>query len=692
MATNSSFLLQVTSNFIQHIKRKHPEAYEQFTANSASRSKRPRLSAVRTESNLVASVTTTAPPPPPASSGTSTIGVPAVELAASTAPQAIAQVPNELTMTTPRGAVVVASVTDSGTTAVDSGLPMTTTPMNGSVSVRNRHSGNNKMGRTNIRERIPVANVVSSIQAAASVSPDITLEKSLVSPTYRGAVVTDCEYAAALSDRLKCHVYIKREDCQPSGSPVFRAAYNYIASTPTSRSGVVVGMPSAPAVALAAQKNNKPCIAYVPENTPSSVVRFLEKNGANVNVAGRTNEESCRMARSKSTLINRTYMDLAGKTLLTGYAEATAGYATLALEILQNLPMVNKVFMAAGNALMFSGVSAILQRLGRDVKLIGVQLADPCHSEEDTVGAMDVDDPVDSSNETEGNDCTTDVSGKGWIRGQGSGSGVGDDGIEPDFADEGDWGAFVAETVTVTRKEASIAVRTVFEDCEGLVLSLFGALSVAGAEKLWRKDHAAHQSYVCVVSDPLRDFDALRMVAGDCFRYDTKHHFSIVDCSTREVNGFVRLMSGLCGQTENRTRILKVEFNGEWPIKLGVAVGNYEAYKSVLESMGFSIKTDERKVNEVEHRGSAGISADGAAEEESIVAYSMRLDEKGRLDVAQLLAEIGQCGEVRTVRYERDGSGIARVHMSWRAQGVRREVLEQEMRSRVMSFRRVDCE
>ena len=683
--------MQVTSNFIQHIKRKHVEAYEQFTANSGPRSKRPRLSSTpRTDNNSLTQQPPPPAPPPTTNSiviGASPIPTSTVDLTVNTsAVQNATSIHPELSLNSNR----VMSAADSVNTPPSNVLPITTTaPMNGvsggtPTQSRTRPSGNHGMGRTNIRERIPVTNVVSSIQAAVSVTPDVTLEKSLVSPTYRGAIVTDCEYAAALSNRLKCHVYIKREDCQPTGSPVFRAAYNYIASTPISRSGVVVGMPSAPAVALAALKNNKPCIAYVPQHTPASVIRFLEKNGATVNVAGRTDLESCRLARSRSTVVNRTYMDLAGKTLLTGYAEATAGYATLALEILQNLPMVNKVFMAAGNALMFSGVSAILQRLGRDVDLIGVQLIDECMPDDDLLDVDEVD-----SNELDDNvGAASGSDEKKWTRGR-AGGGWGDDGIEQDFADEGDWGAFVAETVTVTRKEASAAVRSVCEDCEGLVLSPFGALSVAGAEKLWQKNQLQHQSFVCVVSDPLRDFDALRMVASDCFRYDAKHEFSIVDCSTPEVNSIVTLMAGLSGETENRPRVLQVEFDGGWPIKLGVAITDRMAYKTKMERMGFSLKEEEEEeqMNEMSHRGSLGNRV--ISETESIVAYSMRIDENGRMDVAQLLTEIGRCGEVRTVRYKRDGSGIARIGVSWSANGMRREVLEQEIRNRVMSYRRV---
>ncbi len=144
-------------------------------------------------------------------------------------------------------------------------------------------------------------------------------------------------------------------------------------------------MPSASAVALAAQRNNKPCMAYVPTSTAHATLRALQKYGANVHIAGESDMESSRIALSKASTVNRTYVDLAGKHLLTGHAEATAGYATLGLVILQHLPLADKVFMAAGNALMFSAVSSVLQRLRQNVKLIAVRLADP------TAGGMGVD-------------------------------------------------------------------------------------------------------------------------------------------------------------------------------------------------------------------------------------------------------------------------------------------------------------
>lgn len=640
----------VTSNFIQHIRRKHPQAFQQFNANQEPRAKRRRTS--QPAASEAAAQAAASSLQPGANVGASnTIGANAT-LAASEAREAPSMQ-----------------------------LPPPPAP----PTQRIRQGPGN--GKSNLRERLNPNIVAARIAEAAALEkhgPDVTLEKALVSPTYRGVVVTQCDFAVHLSVRLKGHVWIKREDLQPTGSSIFRGAFNYIAGTPTSRAGVQVGMPSAPAVALAAQRNGKPCMAYVPRGTPQSVVRALQKAGANVHVAGDSDRESARIALSKAASVNRTYVDLAGKHLLTGYAEATAGYATLALEILQHLPHADKVFMAAGNALMFSGVSSILQRLGQNVKLIGVRVESPAGVQDDcgVPTASSVPDLVPGAG-------AEPPAEDGWVCGRPQPEWSSAAPTEMEDQDDGDWKAFVTETVCVSRGEMCAAVQSVFEDCDGAILTPQGALSVAGAVKYYERKPTPHGRYVCVVSDPIRDFSILREISGNCVRMDPTQRFDVMDSSVRDDANFAALFAALFAKTDNRPRVTHLQYGGRWPFVLGTVVADREQYSQHIAALGFRAQPlRDVPAEDLYCVGWEDGGRPAAPDDMSVGAYAMRMHEDPGV-VLRFLAEAPAGAVLRAFSYRKDGSELASCTVRFSFVMERIAALEAELKLRCHSFRRI---
>ncbi len=177
-----------------------------------------------------------------------------------------------------------------------------------------------------------------------------------------------------------------------------------------------------------------------------------------------------------------------------------------------------------------------------------------------------------------------------WIRGRPRLSWSSAAPTEADDIDDGDWKAFVTETVTVSRAEMCAAVKSVFEDCDGTMLAPLGALSVAGAVKYWEREQVPHGRYVCVVSDPLRDFSVLRMVTGDCQRLDEENFVATVDSNSREDHDLVGLFASLYGRSENRPRITHLQYDGKWPFVMGVAVGGSSETYHALSALGFHVQ------------------------------------------------------------------------------------------------------
>lgn len=482
----------VTSNFIQHMRRRHPEAYDSFAKSSGPRAKRPRLSP---------------------SSSASTPSTPAKVQPSSSAPLQPAPVASSASATLLQ--VPSAIVPQPQAPVESTGL------------------------RSALRPSRPAPFQESPGNASETQRAEMTMETALVSATYRGAVRTACDQAARLSAQTGCQFYVKREDTQVAGTPIFRASYNFLAATPTSRAGLVAAGAGALSVAAAAQKFTKPCLCIVSNGTPSSVLRQLTSYEAKYEIAGDTDQEACALAAKKAVDLSRTYVDLTGPNLAPGCAEAVAGYATIALELLQQRPHTNRVFMSGGNALLFSGVSAVLQRLGRGVKLIGVV--------HDTI--------LDEASER--GDDEADAMG---VR---------------DIAE--DWASFSDDVIRVGTSEMCAAVKLLFEDCSSTVLEPTGALAVAGALRYARVHKLSHERLAALVDSPLRDFDSLARISRRALQADgTRCTLCIQKRATEgTTNGrdgsLMQLMHELSGMTHGTARITNLMFDGRWPLLIGFA-------------------------------------------------------------------------------------------------------------------------
>lgn len=521
----------VTSNFIQHMRRRHPEAYVRFAASSTHRAKRPRLSSPAKTPSI---------PPTP-----------------------VPDPPRPRPDPTP--------------------------------------------------------------------TPEITLEVALVSATFRAAVRTPCEHATLLSAATRCHLYIKREDKQIAGSPIFRAAYNYLAATPTSRAGVVTAGLSALPTACAAAQHAKPCHVLLPASPPPALLRLLAAQDAKVEIASHPLSE---MACIRAAELNRSYVELA-TSLVPGCAHAVAGYATLALELLQQCPHADRVFVAAGNALLFSGLSVVLQRLGRGVRLVGVLLQDA---------------PVVSD----------------------------------------DWRRFASDIVHVSRDEMCAAVKAIFDDCDTIVEPM-GALSVAGAVKFVQESKIAHERLLCVVDSPLRSFNALNMVTERCERADGSQCLLVVQQrdAGNEVLDLSALMKELSGTAGGRARVTCIRFSGTWPLILGLwcdETTTAAAHMANLTSLGY--RASDITGADVSDVDVALWQSEESEEGKMWGVFQVELMEN-RDSVVNFLGCSGGEPRIRRVSFRYDGSGVARMIVG--AQGAEWQLdnLESEMQAKAQFVKRI---
>ncbi len=181
------------------------------------------------------------------------------------------------------------------------------------------------------------------------------------------ATRTSLRYVEALGAHLKL------ENEQPIGAFKIRGAYNAIRRLPSAvRQRGVITFSSGnhgQAVAYAAKQFGVRAVIVMPETAPAVKIEGVKHWGGEVVMAGRTSEDR----RTKAE-------EIAARDGLAivppfDHADIIAGQATVALEIVEQLPEVETVLVPVGGGGLISGVVAGLAAVKSRAKVWGVEPA-----------------------------------------------------------------------------------------------------------------------------------------------------------------------------------------------------------------------------------------------------------------------------------------------------------------------------
>ena len=181
------------------------------------------------------------------------------------------------------------------------------------------------------------------------------------------AVRTPLRYVEALGAHLKL------ENEQPIGAFKIRGAYNAIRKLPdAARQRGVITYSSGnhgQAVAYAAKQFGVRAVIVMPETAPAVKVEGVKRWGGEVVLAGRTSED--RRTKAEALAAEE------GLAIVPPFdhADIVAGQATVALEIVEQLPDVETVLVPVGGGGLISGVVTGLAAAGSRAKVWGVEPA-----------------------------------------------------------------------------------------------------------------------------------------------------------------------------------------------------------------------------------------------------------------------------------------------------------------------------
>jgi len=189
---------------------------------------------------------------------------------------------------------------------------------------------------------------------------------------------TPLMYSDFLSEEYGAQVWIKPENLQRTGAFKIRGAFNKIASlSPEERKrGIVTASAGnhAQGVALAAQvfsnqDDSTKIVATIvmPETTPLIKVDATRKLGARVVLFGDNYDEAygeaMRIAEQEGAVFVHPFNDKA----------VICGQGTIGLEILEELPDADIVFVPTGGGGLLAGIATAIKHINPHCKVIGVE-------------------------------------------------------------------------------------------------------------------------------------------------------------------------------------------------------------------------------------------------------------------------------------------------------------------------------
>ncbi|MEV0687726.1 threonine ammonia-lyase [Nocardia sp. NPDC050378] len=191
-----------------------------------------------------------------------------------------------------------------------------------------------------------------------------------------GAVVrrTPVVGSRVLSERAGVPVWLKCENLQRTGSFKPRGAYNRIANlSPAQRARGVVAASAgnhAQGVAWSAAELGITSTVFMPIGASLPKLVATRAYGAEVHQVGETIDESLVAAKE--------FAERTGATLIHPFdhPDIVAGQASVALEILEQVPEVRTVVVPTGGGGLLAGVAIAMNHCAPQVGVVGVQAAE----------------------------------------------------------------------------------------------------------------------------------------------------------------------------------------------------------------------------------------------------------------------------------------------------------------------------
>lgn len=298
--------------------------------------------------------------------------------------------------------------------------------------------------------------------------------------------ITPLSRAFQLSKRLENNIYLKREDELAIHAFKLRGAYQKISSLTTAQAakGVVASSAGnhAQGVALSAKKLGIESVIVMPLSTPKIKVNAVEQLGGKVVLHGDVYDEAYQYAKQleqqQDLIFIHPYDDI----------EVMSGQATIAKELLEQLPNIDKVFIPVGGGGLIAGMATYIKHHAPEIRVIGVEPQDSptlyeALKQDERVILPEVGRFADGVAVKQIGEKTFEIAKQ-----------------------------VVDEVVLVSNDEICAAIKDIYEDVRS-ISEPAGALATAGIKKYVELHAITGENLISIVSGANVNFDRLRYIA-----------------------------------------------------------------------------------------------------------------------------------------------------------------------------------
>lgn len=326
-----------------------------------------------------------------------------------------------------------------------------------------------------------------SLQSKTKVRPKSDyFQQILLAPVYELAVETDLSKLAKVSNKLGNQVWLKREDMQPVNSFKLRGAYNKIRQLNEQQraAGVITASAGnhAQGVALSGASLGIKATIVMPITTPEIKVNAVRGHGGEVILKGESFDEANEFAQQLAQLQGATFIPPFDD------ADVIVGQGTVAKELLEQNPNVERVFVPVGGGGLLAGMAVYIKSLLPQIEVIGVEFEESACLK----AALEAGKPVPLA----------------YVGQFADGVAVKQIGAETFYLAE----QYCDEVMTVNSDEICAAIKDIYNDLRAIAEPA-GALSLAGLTKYMQQHNLKDTQAAAILSGANMNFDGLRYVS-----------------------------------------------------------------------------------------------------------------------------------------------------------------------------------
>lgn len=371
---------------------------------------------------------------------------------------------------------------------------------------------------------------------------------------------TPLERNLRISNRYETNAYLKREDLQIVRSYKLRGAYNMISSLDNEllKRGVVCASAGnhAQGFAFSCHHSGIKGVVYMPKITPKQKIRQTKMFGGDsirIVLEGDTFDECAAAAK--------LYAAEQGMTFIPPFdhSRIIEGQGTIGMEILNDLPQVDYIFIPVGGGGLCSGVGAYIKEHSPQTKVIAVEPSgaacmNAAFREGGPVTLPKIDKFVDGAAVQRAGKLTYPICKK-----------------------------VVDAICLIPEGEVSSAILRVYNE-DAIVIEPAGALSLAALKHY--QDEIKGKNVVCIVSGSNNDIDRMQEIKERSLLFEGLKHYFIIRFAQRP-NALKDFVNKVLGPHDDIVRFEYMKKNDKesGPALVGIELNAPEDYDQLIARM-----------------------------------------------------------------------------------------------------------